>query len=183
MKTRSKVPLVIIGVLLVMLAALITLLVLSRTIYPTKSETQFMQSYQSLDKSFNALTADQQAFESSYRAEIITHLHSPEPIEIPHLRDGVQSFPHGFVIGKNRFEVVLTDAGAHAVSDANVSGFVSSFHTSDYDQTIALSYDAKRNCYVAEAFDITAAGRYKITVSVRTLDGKHGYVEKAVFAK
>lgn len=182
-QTRSKVPFVIIGVLLFMLAALITLLVLSRTNYQTKSETQFMRSYQSLDKSFNTIAADQQAFEGSYAVQIITHLHSPEPVEVPHTRGGVQSFPHGFVIGKNRFEVVLTGANGFAVADANVSGFVSSFHTSDYDQYVAFNYNAERHCYIAEPFDITAAGRYKITVLAQTASGESGFFEKAVFAK
>ncbi|GHV04194.1 hypothetical protein AGMMS50229_05030 [Campylobacterota bacterium] len=183
MAARSKVPFVIIGVLLLMFIALITLLVLSRTIYPVQIETRYMQSYQGVDKSFNQISGDRAKFDALYAAQIATHLHSPEPIAVADTRGGSQNYEHGFTIGTNRFEVVLTDAGAHAVSDATVTGFVSSFHTSDYDQTITLTYEPAQKRYQTQAFEIAAAGRYKITVLVRTADGNSAFFEKAVFAK
>ncbi|MDR0747822.1 MAG: hypothetical protein LBE89_08070 [Helicobacteraceae bacterium] len=183
MSGKSKVPYVITAVLLFMLVALMTLLLLSRYVFPVNVETQFMQTYQDVDKNYDSIVKDQELFFASYAAEIVTNRHSPEQIEVPHITSGVQRLDHAFTLGNNRFAVTLSDQSGLEVEDANVMAQVSRMGASDLEIALALAYNKSERRYETPIFVIENESRYKITVSISAPDGKRAYLEKIVYGR
>lgn len=176
-------PASIVGALVIMFVLLFTLLQLSRTVYPVNMDMRYMQGYQQVDKSYDRIVAEQHRFESAYKAELITHRHSQELIEVPHFRYGIQQYEHGLTMGKNHFYLTLTDVANAGIENAKTTASISRFDTDAYDQTVEGRYDAAAKRYEFGPVTLDHEGRYKIVIRIETADGMTGFVEKGVFAR
>ncbi|MDR3163192.1 MAG: hypothetical protein LBT81_04965 [Helicobacteraceae bacterium] len=183
MSGKSKAPYIIVAALFFMFVSLMALWLLSRYVFPVNVETQFMQTYQKVDKNYDSIVKNQELFFASYAAEIITNHHSPEQIEISHIRGGIQRLDHAFTLGNNRFAVTLSDQSGLTVEDANITAQVSRMGASDFEVTLALVYNKPERRYETPIFVIENESRYKITAAINTTSGKSAYLEKIVYAK
>jgi hypothetical protein len=175
-------PLGILGALIFIATLLLILFQLSRTVYPVESDRMFISDYQHVNEDYDNIIAQQQAFDSHYHAEIITHQHSPKPIVMEHVRRGAVPYDHALNIGTNRFYVTLTDHEGNPIKEANLKALVTRYDTDQEDVYPGVRYDEQTARYHFGPFETISEGRYKILVRIE-VDNETGHLEKSVFAR
>ncbi len=175
-------PLGILGALIFIATMLLILLYLSRTSHPVELDRMFMSDYQEVNVGYDEFVAKQEAFDERFKAELITHQHSPEPIIVNHVRWGELEYDHALSIGTNRFYVELRDHDGNTVTDATLQALVSRYDTAAEDVYPDVRFDERAGHYHFGPFETISAGRYKIFVRIEA-DGEVGHLEQSVYAR